>query len=520
MKLLYTTLAALALISCLFAGSSALAQAPNDAQCSVLYAGQTTEVGAVCVTINTDTVLLDYLLIGDWKLKEAHAWIGDNRALLPVNSSGNPQIGLFPHKATNLNSATHSFTIPLSSLPINADTFCNADVFVAAHAVVTRVVSGGGSGGGGTGGDDDDDDDDHDHDHDHDHDDDHDGKSDKSCKSDKDGKSCKSEKSEKSEKSDKSCKSENSDKSCKSEKSDKDSSSKGKDKGSSSSAKSSGGKTYNATSSYGNSSNKSSASNSSSSNKSSGSSSYGNSGSGSHAGHKHGSNQPCNEGGSGGGSSGGGSGGGSSGGGSGGGTTNPVVQTESAWAGTLQITPGGSWASYFTFKNDFCEPVVVDPGVVLPQGCFNVFVKGNTPGQSPLTSVSAFTPVGISDGATGYLNGFNTAGGGTGFAGRLLAAGDVDIGGATVGYWDSAAPGVFKVRFNLTTTTNPTRYLHSSRIYVGGTGSFANTVSPALYGLTDTAFPEVPVQTVVGSDLPAALDVVVQATICTNTANQ
>jgi hypothetical protein len=84
---LHTTLAALALISTLFAGSSALAQAPNATQCSVLYAGQTTEVGAVCVTINTDTVLLDYLLIGDWKLNEAHAWIGDNKALLPVNTA-------------------------------------------------------------------------------------------------------------------------------------------------------------------------------------------------------------------------------------------------------------------------------------------------------------------------------------------------------------------------------------------------------------------------------------------------
>jgi hypothetical protein len=186
----------------------------------------------------------------------------------------------------------------------------------------------------------------------------------------------------------------------------------------------------------------------------------------------------------------------------------------------LQIAPGGSWASYFTFKNDFCEPEVVDPGVVLPQGCFNVFVKGNTPGATPLTSVTAFTPVGISDGATGYLNGFDTAGGGTAFSGRLFAAGDNDVGGATVGYWDSAAPGVFKVRFNLTTTTNPTRYLHSSRVYVGGAGSFANTVSPALYGATDTEFPESPVQTVVGSDLPAALDVVVQATICTNATDQ
>ena len=163
---------------------------------------------------------------------------------------------------------------------------------------------------------------------------------------------------------------------------------------------------------------------------------------------------------------------------------------------------------------------MVDPGVVLPQGCFNVFVKGNTPGQSPLNSVSAFTPVGISDGATGYLNAFDTTGGGAAFAGRLLAAGDVDIGGATVGYWDSAAPGVFKVRYNLTSTTNPTRYVHSTRIYIGGAGSFANLVSPALYGVTDTDFPESPVQTVAGSDLPTALDVVIQATICTNGADQ
>jgi len=148
MKLFQSTLAALALFGALLTSSVTLAQAPTEAQCSVLYAGQTTEVGAVCVTINTDNVYLDYLLIGDWKLSEAHAWIGDNLSFLPVNGSGNPQIGLFPHSASNLNSASHSFTIPLSSLPVNADTFCNADVFVAAHAVVSRVVSGGDTGGG------------------------------------------------------------------------------------------------------------------------------------------------------------------------------------------------------------------------------------------------------------------------------------------------------------------------------------------------------------------------------------
>jgi len=96
----------------------------------------------------------------------------------------------------------------------------------------------------------------------------------------------------------------------------------------------------------------------------------------------------------------------------------------------------------------------------------------------------------------------------------------VDIGGATVGYWDGTAPGVFKVRFNLTASTNPTLYVQSSRIYVGSIGSFANIVSPALYGLTDIEFPEAPVQTIVGSDLPTALDLVIQATICASNAEQ
>ncbi len=487
MKLFQTTLAALLLLGSLFTSAVTLAQAPTEAQCSVLYAGQTTEVGAVCVTINTDNVYLDYLLIGDWKLSEAHAWIGDNLSLLPVNGSGNPQIGLFPHSASNLNSASHSFTIPLSSLAINADTFCNADVFVAAHAVVSRVIAGGDTGGGTGGGS-------------------GDGKSDKSGKSgksDKSGKSCQSGKSDKSGQSGKG-------------------SSKGSSgKGSSSSAKSSGGKSWNAVSDYSsstvayaaNGSSKSSASNSSSKNKgSSGSSSKGKSDKsgksgksgdshGSHAGHHHGSNQPCNEGGS--------SGGGSSGGGSGGGTTNPVVQTESAWAGTLQINAGGSWARYFTFKNDFCEDEEEDPGVVLPQGCFNVFAKGDLSSSAGLTGVSSFSPLGITDGATGYLNTFDSTRE-IGFSSDLLGANGTDYGNAVIGYLNGSQ---LQVAFELVVSTDPTRYLQSVRAYVGGQGSFANIVSPALYGQTATQFPDFPLLNL-GSDLPGQLDIVLQATIC------
>ena len=67
--------------------------------------------------------------------------------------------------------------------------------------------------------------------------------------------------------------------------------------------------------------------------------------------------------------------------------------------------------------------------------------------------------------------------------------------------------------FELTVSSNPTRYLQSVRAYVGGQGSFANVVSPALYGLTATQFPDYPLLNL-GSDLPAQLDIVLQATIC------
>lgn len=153
----------------------------------MLYSDSSVEVGAVCVTVNPDAenVFLDYLLIDGWTLDEVFAWIGDDIGNLPVDGSGNPQVSVFPHTASNLGGSTeHSFTIPFSELAVNADTFCSADVVVAAGAVVSRTITG------------DDSDDDSD-----------DGKSDKSGKSEKSGKSGKSGQSDKSAKSDKSDKS-------------------------------------------------------------------------------------------------------------------------------------------------------------------------------------------------------------------------------------------------------------------------------------------------------------------------
>lgn len=143
-------LAALFLLLSLFSGSLAFAQS-DEAVCEILYAGQTIEVGSVCVTVDADEVILDYILENGWTLSEAHAWIGDDMATMPQNRKGNPQIGRFPHSASGLGGVTqHTFTIPVSQLNVNAETFCEAEIFVAAHGVVSKASGDTGGKKGGT----------------------------------------------------------------------------------------------------------------------------------------------------------------------------------------------------------------------------------------------------------------------------------------------------------------------------------------------------------------------------------
>ncbi|MDP1932568.1 MAG: hypothetical protein Q8L60_14030 [Gammaproteobacteria bacterium] len=143
-------LAALFLLLSLFSGSPAFAQS-DDPSCDLFYAGQTIVAGQVCVTVDADKVIIDYLLEGGWTLSEAHAWIGDSMSSMPQNKKGNPQIGRFPQSASGLGSLTHySFTVPVSALNVNADTFCEAEIFVAAHGVVAQTSSSSGKKGSGT----------------------------------------------------------------------------------------------------------------------------------------------------------------------------------------------------------------------------------------------------------------------------------------------------------------------------------------------------------------------------------
>ncbi len=351
MKLFNTAAAMLMLAMSVLLSNGAMAQSTEpEANCSVLYTDSAVEVGAVCVTVNQDdeNVFLDYLLIDEWKLSEANAWIGDNANNLPIDGSGNPQVSVFPHSAINLVDVNqHSFVIPFTELSIDAGTFCSADVIVAASAVVTRTIAGEPDGG---------------------------GKSDKSNKSGKSGKSGKSDKSgqsDKSDKSDKSGKSGKGSKCSKSDKSDKNSkASKGSKggKGNSSSAKNGKGSSHNGSSSW--------ASNGKS-DKSGKSGQSAKSGKSGHSGKS-----------------------GKSGGHNGGGT-DPVTETFTAWAGDNLVGNG----SYFSFSNDFCGPEE-PPLITLPNtSCYNVYASlfNGAP--------STFSPVGFADPALGVLNTVTAVGG-------------------------------------------------------------------------------------------------------------
>jgi hypothetical protein len=109
--------------------------------CITLLAGQTIDVGSVCMSVNGDELCVSYNTSGDWTLEEVQLWVGTTLADLPINNAGNPMIGQFPFKAEALGGLTnYQFCIPLQDLGIVDDGTCLYTLFVAAHATVTNGV--------------------------------------------------------------------------------------------------------------------------------------------------------------------------------------------------------------------------------------------------------------------------------------------------------------------------------------------------------------------------------------------
>jgi hypothetical protein len=120
--------------------------------CVALYAGQTTNVGTVCVAIdnsvdtsaqcgaNSNGVMsVTYATTGGWELAETHLAAGDQLGDIPANKKGNPQIGQFPFTGTD-STTTTTHAVPLCSFGLDgADEACDpVKSYMAAHAVVRK----------------------------------------------------------------------------------------------------------------------------------------------------------------------------------------------------------------------------------------------------------------------------------------------------------------------------------------------------------------------------------------------
>lgn len=107
------------------------------ASCQDLVAGQNHVAGSVCVSNDSDYLTVTYQTFGDWSLSEVHLFVGDSIAEAPQTRSGNPQIGHFPY-ADTVSGTSYTFQLPMGDF---GD--CDADLVIAAHAVVSRITSSG-----------------------------------------------------------------------------------------------------------------------------------------------------------------------------------------------------------------------------------------------------------------------------------------------------------------------------------------------------------------------------------------
>lgn len=108
--------------------------------CFSLLAGQYSNIGQVCVSNDNDFLYVKYQTQDEWLLNDLHLYVGTSLAALPVTKKGNPKIGNFPYSEEGVNTNYFEFKLPLSTLGILT---CGADIVVAAHASVQRLLDGG-----------------------------------------------------------------------------------------------------------------------------------------------------------------------------------------------------------------------------------------------------------------------------------------------------------------------------------------------------------------------------------------
>jgi hypothetical protein len=125
-------------------GMSLLANNGGSPQLGDLLAGQHHKVGTVSVTSDDDQICVTYSLDQDavdegWGIYETHLAIAKALGDIPINNGGNPVPGQFPYGDDELEGVDEwSFCVIFDDLDVE----CDDEVYIAAHAVVKRLVAG------------------------------------------------------------------------------------------------------------------------------------------------------------------------------------------------------------------------------------------------------------------------------------------------------------------------------------------------------------------------------------------
>jgi len=120
----------------------ALRVGTNNSYCTELMAGQSTDAGSVCATVDGDFLKVTYTTEGGWQLTETHLWVGTQWGQMPQTRTGNPKIGNFPYNSGSLIGATtYTVSVDLKTFGLNSSmSQCDAlNLFIAAHAALRRT---------------------------------------------------------------------------------------------------------------------------------------------------------------------------------------------------------------------------------------------------------------------------------------------------------------------------------------------------------------------------------------------
>lgn len=144
-RLTRLSLALLAFVSLAVPASAAVC---GTSTVTTLYAGQTIDAGTVTVSNDGTNLYVQYSTKNGWLMTETHLAIATSLAGIPQTKNGNPKVGNFAYQRSYnpaVGTDTYVFSLDQLAVSLHLDRFTcgSSQLYIAAHAVVVQLGSGG-----------------------------------------------------------------------------------------------------------------------------------------------------------------------------------------------------------------------------------------------------------------------------------------------------------------------------------------------------------------------------------------